>query len=97
LKNRSKSQKKSNFVWLHMSRAIQWTYNMVCLNTKLLLWFFKDWAEINKKEKCKNFVIKHTILYIHCVALLMWSPTKLDFLFFEFSMIYYDFSKIRTK
>jgi hypothetical protein len=42
----------------------------------------------------KNFVLKHTILYIHCVDLLMWSPTKLDFLFYVFYMIYYDFSKI---
>jgi len=23
----------------------------------------------------------------------MWSPTKLDFLFYDFSMIYYDFFK----
>ena len=25
----------------------------------------------------------------------MWSPTKLNFLFYDFSMIYYDFSKIQ--
>ena len=25
----------------------------------------------------------------------MWSPTKLDFLFYDFFMIYYDFSKIQ--
>jgi hypothetical protein len=24
----------------------------------------------------------------------MWSPTKLDFLFYDFSVSYYDFSKI---
>jgi hypothetical protein len=27
----------------------------------------------------------------------MWSPTKLDFLFYDFSVIYYDFSKIQQK
>ena len=27
----------------------------------------------------------------------MWSLTKLDFLFYDFSMIYYDFSKIQPK
>jgi hypothetical protein len=45
----------------------------------------------------KNFVLKHTILYIYCVDILMWSPTKLDFLFYDFFVIYYDFSKIQTK
>ena len=27
----------------------------------------------------------------------MWSPIKLDFSFYDFSMIYYDFSKIHRK
>ena len=27
----------------------------------------------------------------------MWSPTKLDFPFYDFSVIYYDFSKIQPK
>ena len=45
----------------------------------------------------KKFVLKHTVLYIHCVDLLMWSPIKLDFSFYDFSMIYYDFSKIHRK
>jgi hypothetical protein len=38
-----------------------------------------------------------TILYVHCVHLLMWSLTKLDFLFYDFSVIYYDFSKFQPK
>ena len=37
-----------------------------------------------------KFVLNYTILYIYCVDLLMWSPTKLDFLF-------YDFLKIQRK
>ena len=45
----------------------------------------------------KKIVLKHTVLYINCVDLLMWSPIKLDFLFYDFSMIYYDFSKIHPK
>ena len=45
----------------------------------------------------KKFVLKHTVLYIHCVDLLMWSLIKLDFSFYDFSMIYYDFSKIQQK
>jgi hypothetical protein len=32
----------------------------------------------------KNFILKYVILYIHCVNLLMWSPTKLNFLFYIF-------------
>jgi hypothetical protein len=27
----------------------------------------------------------------------MWSPTKLDFLFYDFSVIYYDFFKYSGK
>jgi hypothetical protein len=45
----------------------------------------------------KNFVLKHIILYVHCVDLLIGSQTKLDFLFYNFSVIYYDFLKIQPK
>jgi hypothetical protein len=38
-------------------------------------------------------VLKHTILYVHCVNLSILSPTKLDFPFYDF-FIYYDFSKL---
>jgi len=63
---------------------------------------FQNLAKINKKRKrqnlySKNFVLKHIILYVHCVDLLTWSPTKLDFLFYDFIMIYYDFLKIQPK
>ena len=40
-------------------------------------------------------MIIRSFYYIHCVYLLMWSPTKLDFLFYDFFVIYYDFSKIQ--
>ena len=49
------------------------------------------------KATTKKIVLKHTILYVHCVDLLMWSPTKLDFPFYDFSVIYYVFSKIQPK
>ena len=40
-------------------------------------------------------ILKHTILYVHSVDLLIWSLPKLDFLFYDdFSVIYYDFSKL---
>jgi len=58
---------------------------------------FQISSQINKKKRnisSKNFVLKHTILYIHYVDLLMWSITKLNFLFYNFSMIYYNFSKV---
>jgi hypothetical protein len=34
---------------------------------------------------------------MYYVDVLMWSLTKLDFIFYEFSVIYYDFSKIYPK
>jgi hypothetical protein len=37
------------------------------------------------------------MLYIYYVDLLMWSPTKLDFLFYDYYVIYYDFLKIQQK
>jgi hypothetical protein len=82
-----------------MSRCTQLTYNIVCFSTKffaLNLDLFFSVINLNNSYN-KNFVLKHTILYIHCVDLLMWSPTKLDFLFYDFSVFYYDFSKIQTK
>ena len=42
----------------------------------------------------KNFVLQHTILYVYCVDLLIQSLTQLDFPFYNFSLIYYDFSKL---
>ena len=60
---------------------------------------FQRFNQINKKRKrqniySKNFVLKHTILYVYCVDLLMQSLKKLDFPFYNFSIIYYDFLKI---
>ena len=48
---------------------------------------------IDLKLQQKN-ILKHTILYVHCVDLLIWSLTQLDFPFYDFSVIYYDFSKL---
>jgi len=64
--------------------------------------FSKIWPNKLKKKKIKTFysktfVLKHTILYVYSIDLLMWSPKNLDFLFYNFSMDYYDFSKIQPK
>ena len=45
---------------------------------------------IDLKLQQKN-ILKHTILYIHYVDLHIWSPTQLDFSFYDFSLIYYIF------
>jgi len=45
------------------------------------------------KLQQKN-ILEHTILYVHYVDLLIRSLTQLDFLFYDFSVIYYDFSKL---
>ena len=50
-----------------------------------ILWFFY------------KLYTKHFILYVQCVDLLMWSPTKLKFLFYDFSVIYNIFLKIQLK
>ena len=39
-------------------------------------------------------ILKHITLYVHCVDLLIWSLTQLNFPFYDFSVIYYDFSKL---
>jgi hypothetical protein len=38
------------------------------------------------KATTKN-ILKHTILYIYCVDILIWSLTKLYFIFYDFSVI----------
>ena len=45
----------------------------------------------------KKIVLEHTILYSQCVDLLIWIPTKLSFLFYDFYVIYCDFLKISAK
>jgi hypothetical protein len=34
------------------------------------------------------------MLYVYCVDVLIYNPTQLDFPFYDFSVIYYDFSKL---
>jgi hypothetical protein len=58
---------------------------MICFST-----FFYSYKE-NHSQKNK---VKHAILYVHLVDLLIWSPIQLDFPFYEFFMICYDFSKM---
>ena len=72
-----------------MSRSVQWTYNMECFS----IFFIAMKKSIDLKLQQKN-ILKHIILYVHCVDLLIWSLTQLDFLFYDFFVIYYDFSKL---
>ena len=63
---------------------------MVCFSI-----FFYNYEEKHRsKATAKKNILKHTILYVHCVDLLIWSLTQFDFLFYDFSVIYYDFSKL---
>ena len=64
---------------------------MVCFS-----FFFYSFISIFFFIAVKN-ILKHTILYVHCVDLLIWSLTQLNFLFYDFSVIYYDFSKLRFR
>ena len=47
----------------------------------------------------EKYISKSTtnIFTNHCIDLVMWSLTKLDFLFYDFYVIYYNFSKIYPK
>ena len=62
---------------------------MVCFST-----FFYSYEEKHRSKAIEKNKLKHTILYVYCVVLLIWSLTKLEFLFYDFSVIYYDFSKL---
>jgi hypothetical protein len=78
------------------SRSSYQLWNMIIPESLLPFHVWKvQWAPGKERyqwaHQCR---LKHTILYIHCVDLLMWSPTKLDFPFYDFSVIYYDVSKI---
>jgi hypothetical protein len=44
-------------------------------------------------HSCKN-VPKHIILYFYCISLLIWSSTQLNFSFYDFSVIHYEFLKL---
>jgi hypothetical protein len=41
-------------------------------------------------KKCTKYII----LYVRYVDVLISNPTRLDFSFYDFSVIYYDFSKL---
>jgi hypothetical protein len=55
--------------------------------------FHRHWEGSNTMATtCSNY--DHIILYVHSIDLLIWSPTQLNFSFYDFSVIYYDFSKL---
>jgi hypothetical protein len=65
------------------------TYNMVCFST-----FFTSMKKHISKAIAKKYILNHSILYIYCVYVLIWSSTELDFSFYDFSMIYNVFKKL---
>ena len=109
-KNHSKSQKNHK-----MKNSIVLDSKWVDLHSEYIIWyalvhFFTAMKKsIDLKLQQKN-ILKHIILYIHCVDLLIWSPTQLDFSFYDFFylaypnflgkkamlllLLYYDFSKL---
>jgi hypothetical protein len=99
LKNHSKSQKNHK-----MKNIILLDFTWVDLHSEYIIWYAlvqQNWSPNYKKKKIKinnkNFVLNHIVLYVHCVDLLMWSPTKLDFFYFMiflwFTMIFQRFSR----
>ena len=56
--------------------------------------FFYSYEEKHKFKATIKNIQKHTILYIYCVDLLIWILIQLDFPFYDFSVIYYDFLKL---
>ena len=48
--------------------------------------------KLQQKKYTKAYHIICSI--VHYVDLLIWGPTQLDFLFYDFSVIYFDFSKL---
>ena len=71
----------------------------VGLHSEHIIWYASIYfftamkKSIDLKLQQKN-ILKHTILYVHSVDLLIWSLTQLDFPFYDFSVIYYDFLKL---
>ena len=60
----------------------------------MIYYIFYNYKEKYRSKATAKNILKHTILYIHCVDLLIWSLTQLDFSFYDFSVIYYDFLKL---
>jgi hypothetical protein len=67
---------------------------MASAQSQLSIFFYNYGEKHRSKVTTKKYVLNHSILYVHCVELLIWSPTQFDFSFYDCSVIYYDFSKL---
>ena len=56
---------------------------MVCFS----IIFYSYEEKYRSKATTKKYILKYIILYVHCVDLLIWSLTQLDFPFYDFSVI----------
>ena len=69
------------------------------LHSEYIIWYALVYFFVVALHLCFFFiavknVLKRTILYVHSVDLLIWSPTQLNFLFYNFFVIYYNFLKL---
>ena len=78
LKNYSKSQKNYK-----IKNPIVLDSKWVDLHSEYIIWYALVY-----------FFAIALDLYVHCVDLLIWSPTQLSFSFYDFSVINYDFLKL---
>jgi hypothetical protein len=81
----------SKVIWkiYWITKIIKWKFNCVglskwvYLHNKHIIWYaLVHFYMYEEKYRCKDTtknVLSHSILYIHCVDLLIWSPTHLDF------------------
>jgi hypothetical protein len=82
-----------------MKNQIVLDFKLVVLRSEHTIWNtlvhifcynFRSMLLSTTVKKCT----KYTILYVHCVDVLIQNPTQMDFPFYDFSVIYYDFSKL---
>ena len=87
--NHKKNHKKYNCVGLQMSRSTQLTYNIVCFSI-----FFYSYEEKHRsKATAKKYTKTYHIIYSLCRSTHLESNT-IRFFIYDFSVIYYDFSKL---
>jgi hypothetical protein len=94
LKNHNKSQKNRK-----MENPIALYLEWVNLHSEHIIWYavvhiftpMKKSIDIKLQQKIYK---KRSVLYVHYVDLPILSPKQLDFSFYDFSVIYCDFSKL---
>ena len=74
---------------------ILFSWHLMNTTSRFLFEYIFSCYKINISSYLRWYNLQnHIILYVHCVDLLIWSLTQLNFPFYDFSVIYYDFSKL---